>query len=90
MDGERVTVVLEIPKRGERRDVEIPLYITANELIPALDQTYGLGLDSCDDRRACLQAENPIALLRGGRTLAEYGIRKGSVIYFTEGGSAET
>ena len=31
-----------------------------------------------------LKSENPIALLRGNKTLAEYGIRNGTLINFTE------
>lgn len=65
-------------------DLEIPLHISANELVIALNSAYELGIDTTDIKNCYLKAENPIAFLRGNKTLGEYGIRNGSVIFFTE------
>lgn len=60
-------------KRSYR--LEVPLHISANELASALNQAYDLQMDMSDIKKCYLKAENPIALLRGNKTLAEYGIR---------------
>ncbi len=65
-------------------DLEIPLDISANDLVLALNSAYDLGIDTSDIKSCYFRAENPIALLRGSRTLKEFGIRNASVIYFTE------
>ena len=55
-------------------DLEIPLEITANDLVLALNE---------DDIFSCyLVAENPIAFLRGNKSLKEFGIRNGSYIIY--------
>lgn len=83
MDKNRAVVSFEMVRRRQRRDIDIPLDITAKELVTALKSAYELGIDT-DDMKSCyLQAENPVALLRGSRTLKEFGIRNGSRIYFT-------
>ena len=63
-------------------DIEVPLNISANELFAALNQAYGLGVAVDDFQQYTLRCENPIALLKGERTLEEYGIRDGSQIMF--------
>lgn len=63
-------------------ELEVPLFITANDLIFALNNAYDLGLNSEDFFEYYLCAENPIAFLRGEKTLADFGIRNGSVIIF--------
>lgn len=65
-------------------DLEIPLDISANDLVLALNSAYDLGIDTSDIKNCYFRAENPIALLRGSRTLKEFGIRNASVIYFIE------
>ncbi len=42
-------------------DLEIPLEITANDLVLALNEAYGLGMDTDDIFSCYLVAENPIA-----------------------------
>lgn len=84
MNRETAIVVFNIIKRNFTVDLEIPLNITANELVTALNTAYKLGIDTFDIKNCYLKAENPIALLRGNKTLSEYGIRNGSVINFTE------
>ena len=63
-------------------DLEIPLDISANDLVLALNSAYDLGIDTSNIKNCYLKAENPIALLRGNKTLAQYGIHNGSVISY--------
>lgn len=84
MNKETVTVVFNMTKRNTVKDIEIPLYITANELVIALNEAYDLKIDTSNIKNCYLKAEKPIALLRGNKTLAEFGIRNGTVIYFTK------
>lgn len=84
MDREKAIIVFNIIKRNMSVDLEIPLDISANELVVALNTAYDLKIDTSDIKNCYLKAENPIALLRGNKALAEYGIRNGTVINFTE------
>ncbi len=67
---------------GERQEIEIPLYITASELVDSLNEAYRLDISNEDVEDNYLCAENPIAFLKGNRTLKEFGIRNGSSIIF--------
>lgn len=84
MKNETAIVILKLHKRNFSVDLEVPLYITANELVVALNSAYELNIDTSDIKNCYMKAENPIALLRGNKTLDEFGIRDGSVINFTE------
>ena len=84
MNRDIAIIVFNIVKRQISVDLEVPLNITANELVVALNTAYELGIDTSNIKNCYLKAENPIALLRGNKTLSEYGIRNGSVITFTE------
>lgn len=84
MNRDIAIIVFNIVKRQFSVDLEVPLNITANELVVALNTAYELGIDTSNIKNCYLKAENPIALLRGNKTLSEYGIRNGSVITFTE------
>ena len=84
MKTDTAIVILKLLKRNQSVDHEVPLYITANELVTALDTAYELNIDLSDIKNCYLKAENPIALLRGNKTLADFGIRDGSIILFTE------
>lgn len=84
MEKDKAVVIFNIIKKNFSVDLEIPLYITANELVMALNSAYNLEIDTSDIKNCFLKAERPIALLRGNKTLAQYGIRNGSVINFTE------
>ena len=81
MGRERIVAVLERHREGKRTDVDLPLNITANEAIIGLNQEFGLGMDTSDLSRCFLRTENPIALLKGNRTLEEFGLRDGTVIH---------
>ncbi len=67
---------------NSQTDIEIPLDITANDLILALNDAYSLRVDIDNIFNCYLAAENPIAFLRGNKTLREFGIRNGSYIIF--------
>lgn len=66
-------------------DVEIPLDITASELILGLDQAFSLNINIEDAKDCYLASENPIAFLHGNKTLREYGLRNGSIIIYQRG-----
>ncbi len=84
MDKDSATVVFHIQKRKYTTDVEVPLGITANELVIALNTAYELNIDTSDVKNCYLKMENPIALLKGNKLLSEFGVRNGAIIYFTE------
>ena len=84
MNKETAIVIFLFIKRKISVDLEIPLNITANELVLALNTAYELGINTSDIKNCYLKAENPIALLKGNKTLADYGLRNGSDIYYTE------
>ena len=84
MDQETVIIILDLGKRKKTVDLEVPLNITANELVNALNTAYGLGINKNDIKNCYLKAERPIALLRGNRTLGEFGVRNGTVIRFSD------
>lgn len=84
MAKERAIIIFNIIKKNESYDLDIPLDISANDLVVALNTAYDLKIDVSDIKKCHLKAENPIALLRGNKALSDYGIRNGSVINFTE------
>ena len=71
-------------KQNESIDLEIPLDITANDLVIGLNTAYELGIDTSDQKKCFLKAENPFALLKGSKKLSDFGVRNGTVINFTE------
>lgn len=84
MDKNTAIVIFNITKRNFTVDLEVPLDISANELVIALDTAYNLKIDVSDVKNCYLKSENPIALLKGNKQLSAYGIRNGSIINFTE------
>lgn len=84
MDNDTAIVIFTITKRNFTADLEIPLDISANELVVALNTAYDLGIDITDIKNCYLKAERPIVLLKGNKTLHEFGIRNGSVISYSE------
>lgn len=69
-------------RTGERTELEVPLSITANDLINALNTKYELGLKREDYSNYYMCMENPVTFFRGERTLEELGVRNGSLIIF--------
>lgn len=84
MSKDKVIIIFNYIKKKRSVDLEVPLDITATDLVIALNTAYDLGIDTTNIKNCYLKAENPIALLRGNKTLAEYGIRNGSIINYTE------
>lgn len=84
MEREKVIIIFHALKQGLTTDLEIPLDISATDLVLALNTAYDLGIDTTNIKNCYLKAENPIALLRGDRTLRDFGIRSGSIIQYTE------
>lgn len=84
MDSEKAIIIFNIVRKNTSVDLEVPLDISANELVTALNTAYEIGIDTTDIKNCYLKAEKPVALLRGNRTLREFGIRNGSIINYTE------
>lgn len=84
MNQDKAIIIFNNCKQNMTVDIEVPLNITATELIVGLNTAYELGIDTTDIKNCYLKAENPIALLKGNKTLAQYGIRNGSIINYTE------
>lgn len=83
MDNKAI-VIFRIERRNFEVDLEVPLDISANELVMALNAAYKLGIDISDVKNCYLKAENPIALLKGNKLLSDFGVRNATVINFTE------
>lgn len=79
-----VVIIFNNLKKKETVDLEVPIDITANELVVALNTAYSLGIDVTNQKKCYLKAENPFALLKGNKLLSEYGVRNGTVINYTE------
>lgn len=77
---DKIRIIANIPDRAVREELEVPDNITANELIMAFDRMYGLGMDEDNIFQYYLKADNPKALLRGNKTLKDYGVRNGTEI----------
>lgn len=84
MNKNTAIVTFKNHKNKTKIDLEVPLDITANELVNALNEAYSLEIDVSDIKNCYLQAERPITLLKGSKTLAECGICNGSIINFTK------
>lgn len=79
---EKVIVRFLNGKSGEEIELEIPLSITASDLILALNEAYHLQMDTENIFSCYLVAENPIAFLRGNKKLADFGIHNGTRIIY--------
>ena len=79
---EKDTIIVKFEYMGKVIDLDIPSSITAQEFIIAVNEAYGLGIDTTDIKSCHLQAENPIALVKGNKTLSDYGFRNGTKVYF--------
>ena len=72
-------VIVHLPD-GRAVDTEIPLDISADQLISALHQ----GLDPTGKCPASLRCANPYAYLAGPGKLSGYGFHNGTSIYYAE------
>lgn len=84
MNQENHVVVEFHHRRGvmeEVCDLEIPLSISAEDLLNALNEAFDLGISSTDYAERYLRCEKPIALLKGSRSLETFGLRNGSILF---------
>lgn len=81
---DRAVIIFRMHKRNMEVDLDIPLDISANDLVVALNSAYSLGIDVTDVKNCYLKAENPVVLLKGNKSLAEFGVRNGTEINYTE------
>ena len=79
-DKSKIVITVKIPARQIEEDIEVPVFISANDLVIALNMIYELGIDTGNIANCFLKSENPIALLKGNRTLEEFGLHHGSFI----------
>lgn len=79
-----VIVIVNLFSQQVNVDLEIPLDISANNLIIALNSIFGLNIDTEQIHNCYLKTENPVALLHGSKMLSEYGIHDGTIINITE------
>ncbi len=77
---DKAIIIVKIHKRKELYDIEVPLDITGNDLVIALNQAFGLGINTENILDCYLKMESPIALIRGNKLLKDYGMRNGSII----------
>ena len=75
-------IIMIFSYNGEKRDIEVPNNITANELVLGLNNGYNLGINMSNPDECYLRAENPVALVKGEKTLEELGLRNGTTIFF--------
>lgn len=81
MNREKAIVIFKILNRNRSFDLEVPLNISANDLVLALNSAYDLGIDTANIKNCYLKAERPIALLKGNKSLEDFGVRNGTIIY---------
>lgn len=83
MNQEFATVIFKMQNK-KVVDIEVPLNITANDLVVSLNEAYNLNIDTTDIKNCFFKAEQPIALLRGNKSLRDFGVRNGTIVIFTE------
>ena len=76
------TAIMVFENNNDVCDIEVPLYISANELLYGLNEGFNLGIKLEDSTQCYLCSENPIALLKGNRLLSEYGLHNGTRICY--------
>ena len=78
-----VVVIFKNVEKNINVDLEVPLYITARELVIGLNEAYELDIDINDIKKCFLKVDIPVMLLRGNMLLRDAGIRNGSVISYS-------
>ncbi len=79
-----IVIIFNNNSNNTSTDLEVPLDISANDLVIALNKAYDLGIDITNQKYCFLKAENPLVLLRGSKKLSDYGLHDGSIINFTK------
>lgn len=80
---DRAIMIVKIFSRKEVYDIDVPLDISANDLVIGLNQAFRLGIDTDNILNCYLKTESPTALIRGNKLLKDYGLRNGSIINIT-------
>lgn len=82
---DRCVVRIKFYDDRESEDLDIPLDISAIDLVIALNEIYLLGYDLEKINEYGIKVENPICLMKGSKFIREYGIMNGSIINITRG-----
>lgn len=77
---EVITIVLYFHRLRKQVDLQVPVNITATEFVIGINKAYNLGINVDDLSKCYLRSENPIALLKGDKTLKEFNLINGSII----------
>lgn len=77
---DKVIVIFVNGKTQMGIDIEVPVNITANELIFGLNEAFKLGINIDNPEECFLRMENPIGILRGDTLISDCGIRNGSKV----------
>lgn len=77
-----VILIFNYKKMNKKMDIEVPLDITANELIFGLNKGLNLGINMSNVAECYLCTEEPRTLLRGDKLLEDFGLRNGTIINF--------
>ncbi len=67
--------------RNRSYDLQLPEFLTGEELVVALTKAYDLPINVHDINQLYMRTENPIALIAGKKTLKEIGISNNTKIY---------
>lgn len=78
------SVVVEFRWGNNSKDVEVPLNITCDELIHALNSGIGLGINERDTQSYKLIASNPHIYIEGEKTIEEIGLLDGAILTLQE------
>ena len=76
------TVFVEFWHDNEGMDIEVPLNITGDELVHALNEGIGLGINEMDKSSFNFTA-NDIEII-GSKTIEQLGILDGYIIKYTD------
>ena len=79
MMKDKIVITIQVSD-GLTDDLEVPVDISANDLIVALSKIYSMNMTK-DKNYYFLRCENPKILLRGNRSLKDYGIYNGTKIW---------
>ena len=74
------SIVVEFRWGNNSKDIEVPLNITCDELIHALNYGIGLGIDERDTRSYSIASTNPRIYVGGSATIEEIGLLDGSIL----------
>ena len=83
--SEKIVAILEIGHEGKYADIEIPLDITANQLIEILNSVYFLEKEKEAGGISGFYCQRPAVFLKGDRKLSEFGLRNGVLLKAADG-----